>query len=109
MCIRDRNKAVDDGGAVHGVAGGVLDFKFHLVSQRFGQSVLKALGRGVEGVVLNQLADTHNVCILLRGSAAGGHGQQHHSRQHNSKYFFHMQSSPFVSIRCTFVRAPNTY
>ena len=79
-----------------------------------GQGILKALGRGVKGVMLNQLADTNHIGLGGSGSfrggslgggsgglsggggggrraagTAGSHGQQHQSGHDHSEKLFH--------------------
>ena len=93
-----RQEAVDDGGAVGGVAGGVALLEGHAVlAQLLHQGVLEALGGGVQGGVLVLLADAHGVLapgglalgafglgglgIFRAGAGAGRQGQCHDRRQ----------------------------
>ena len=62
------DKAVDDGGAAVGIAGGVLLLNLDLTGQRLVQRVNKALRRGVKRLVLHELADADGV---LRAFAVG--------------------------------------
>lgn len=73
------NEAVDDGGAVGAVAGGVLVLEFDLAGQRLIQRVDEALRGGVERLVLHELADADDVLgaavravlrVVLRGLIA---------------------------------------
>ena len=127
------HEAVDDGGAVGGIAGGVLLIKGHL--RRPAVSVrasLKPWVAGVQSVVLHQLADADGVGLGGLGISSGslGHGFRysgggsrglgggrsrtgagrqrgsHHSSQKHCKYFFHFHFLPFVCSRCTFVLQP---
>lgn len=62
--------AVDNGGAVGGVAGGVIVLDLHLTGQCFVQGVNEPLRCSVQSLVLNQLADTD----LVYGSVRRGVG-----------------------------------
>ena len=65
------HKAVDDGGAVDAFAGGVLLVKLHGIAQSLCQSVLKALGSGIQSGMLHQLADANGICLGRLGFSGG--------------------------------------
>ena len=66
------DKAADDGGAVGGIAGSVLLVKLDVaLAQLLGQSVLEALGGGVQRLVLDQLADADGIDLVV-GAFGGG-------------------------------------
>ena len=68
-----RHEAVDDGGAVDGIAGGVLFHDLHLTGQRLVQRVDKALGGGIQRIVLHQLADADGILgVVAAGAVSGG-------------------------------------
>ena len=70
------DKAVDDGGAVVGIAGGVLLSNSTWPGERLVQRVNKALRRGVQRGVLHELADADGVGrgIAARLGGIGGIG-----------------------------------
>ena len=116
------DKAVHNGSAVGGIAGGVLLIKFYIaLAQLLDQSVLEALGRSVQRFVLNQLADADIVDLAVGGSSAvcgalggfgggsgvsggcggirrsgrsaGGQAHGHGGCHHKGNCFFHVYSS----------------
>ena len=58
------NEAVADGAAGRDIVCGVLLNKLDLVAELLLQSILKALGRRIERLVLHQLAYADGVGIL---------------------------------------------
>ena len=105
------NKAVYDGGAVGGIARGVLLVKLDGVAQLGGQGVLEALRGGVQCHVLHQLADADGVGLGSsavcrrssgrgsrsrrgRGTAASGKGGSHCGGHGNGNDFFHILILP---------------
>ena len=72
------HKAVDDGGAGGGIAGGVLILNVHLTGKLLVEGVDEALGGVVQGGVGGQLANAHHVFLTASGLGAvfgGGAGR----------------------------------
>ena len=116
-----RQKAVNDGGAVGGVAGGVALGEFHIgLAQFFHQRVLKALGGGVQRGMLILLTDADEIGLAIAGgfgglgfrgaavgrggalgiaAGAGAQGQDHGQRQEQRgqlEQAFHSEFLQFV-------------
>ena len=106
------DKVVGNGGAVGGIAGGVLGVDGDTVAQQFRQGVLKALGGGVQGLVLDLLDNTHGVGLAAGGglvaagigigicglgvAAAGSQAQSHDGGQRKGKkLLFHRRDLLF--------------
>ena len=86
------HKGVDDGGAQAGLTG-YLGVDGNLFASGFhflGESVHKALGCLVQGVMLHQLADADGIAVAAAAAGqAEAQAQAQNQRQKNSNSFFH--------------------